>query len=72
MAKAMGKTGHYRKQDDRVDMIRLAVLLVLLSAVPANETADIQTAPWPAVVVEMGAVLIMEPEMTWRINDTRN
>jgi len=49
-------------------MIRLAVLLVLLSAAPANETADIKSAPWPSVVVEMGAVLIMEADMTWRLN----
>ena len=55
-----------------IDMIRLAVLLVLLSAAEISTEGYVVVDPPEAVVCELGWCYVLEPEMTWRVNDTRN
>jgi len=51
-----------------VKMIRLAVLLVLLSAAEISTEGYVVVDPPEAVVCEMGWCYVLEPEMTWRVN----
>jgi len=50
-------------------MIRLAVLLVLLSAAEISTEGYVVVDPPEAVVCELGWCYVLEPEMTWRKND---
>jgi hypothetical protein len=61
-----------KRLPDGVILIRLAVLLVLLSAVEISTEGYVVVDPPEAVVCELGWCYVLEPEMTWRVNDTRN